>query len=68
MKQESAVHLLWGIGALTLVISALAAQRPDRRTIGRSLLAWAIIGTLILIAVLLREELGSAARGISGLG
>jgi hypothetical protein len=68
MTEESAAHLLWGVGALALVISALIAQRSDSRTILRALLAWAIIGTLIVIAVLYREEIGSAGAGIrSGL-
>jgi hypothetical protein len=59
------VHLLWGVGALALVISALVAQRPSTRTVVRSLLAWAVIGTLILVAVLYREEFGRLAEGRS---
>lgn len=63
MTQGSAVHLLWGVGALALVISALVAQRPNARTVVRSLLAWAIIGALILVAVLYLEDLGRLAGG-----
>lgn len=64
MTTGDSAYLLWGVGALVLAISALAAHRPTGSTVLRSLLAWAIIGGLIFAIVAYREELGRIASGI----
>ncbi|MBB3910675.1 hypothetical protein GGQ81_001276 [Sphingomonas desiccabilis] len=62
MNLEDGAQVLWGIGALVLAISALAARRPSRGTIARSLLAWVLIGALILLATLGVHYLGDTTE------
>jgi aspartyl protease family protein len=58
VNADNQAQLLWGVGVLVLAISALAAQRPRAGTLLRSLLAWAVIGVLVLVVVAYRHELG----------
>lgn len=69
MSGFDTVHLLWGIGALTLVISALAARRVSMGFVVRSLLAWALIALVLFVIFDRRDELGAIARsGFESLG
>lgn len=63
MSGFDTVHLLWGIGALVLVISALAARRVSIGSVVRSLLAWALIALVLFLIIDRRDELGAIARG-----
>jgi aspartyl protease family protein len=58
VNADGQAQLLWGAGVLVLATSALMARRPSAGTILRSLLAWAIIGVLICVAVAYRHDLG----------
>ncbi|GAA0450141.1 hypothetical protein GCM10009095_17320 [Sphingomonas molluscorum] len=71
MSLESSAQLLWSIGALVLAVSALIARRPSRGTILRSLLAWLLIGALIVLAVVSVHYLSGTAEeneGSTGFG
>jgi len=50
-------NYLWAIGALVLAVSALVAQRASIGSILRSLIAWAAIIGLIVIAMTQREQI-----------
>jgi chromate transporter len=50
--------LFYGIGAASIAIIALAAQRPAARTLRRELLPWAIFLVLVAIAAITRAALG----------
>ena len=63
MSGFDTVHLLWGIGALVLVISALAVRRVSIGFVVKSLLAWALIALVLFLIIDRREELGAIARG-----
>lgn len=63
MSGFDTVHLLWGIGALVLVISALAVRRVSIGFVVKSLLAWALIALVLFLIIDRREELGVIARG-----
>ncbi|MCG7348725.1 hypothetical protein [Sphingomonas sp. ACRSK] len=66
MSLESSAELLWGIGALVLAVSALIARRPSRNTILRSLLAWLLIGAVIVLAVVSVYYLSGTAEENEG--
>lgn len=71
MSLESSTELLWGIGALVLAVSALIARRPSRGTIARSLLAWLLIGAVIVLAVVSVHHLSGTSgenEGSTGSG
>ncbi|VXC96443.1 retropepsin-like aspartic protease family protein [Sphingomonas sp. AX6] len=63
MSGFDTVHLLWGIGALVLVISALAVRRVSIGFVVKSLLAWALIALVLFLIFDRREEIGAIARG-----
>lgn len=63
MSGFDTVHLLWGIGALVLVISALAVRRVSIGFVVKSLLAWALVALVLFLIIDRREELGAIARG-----
>lgn len=69
MSGFDTVHLLWGIGALVLVISALSVRRVSLSFVVKSLLAWALIALVLFLIIDRREELGVMARsGLESLG
>ncbi|WP_326524230.1 retropepsin-like aspartic protease family protein [Sphingomonas sp.] len=43
MNSDDSVSLLWGLGALVLVVSAITARRLSFGAIARSVLAWLVI-------------------------
>lgn len=69
MSGYDTVHILWGIGALVLVISALSVRRVSLGFVVKSLLAWALIALILFLIIDRREELGVMARsGLESLG
>lgn len=73
MTGDVSVELLWGIGALVLVVSSLAARRVSAGVVLRNLVAWAAIacGLFVLFAnrdrlTLLAERAGLTGQAVSG--
>ncbi|KTF69411.1 retropepsin-like aspartic protease family protein [Sphingomonas sp. HT-1] len=60
MSSSDGVHFVWLIGALVLVVSALSVRRVGFGLLLRTLLGWAAIILLVLIAVGYRYELAGA--------
>jgi chromate transporter len=50
--------LFYGIGATSIAIIAIAAQRLAARTVRRNVLLWAIFVVLVVVAAVTRAELG----------
>ena len=65
MSENQTINLLWGVGALVLVISAVAAHRMSLGQVVRALLGWAAIGLVAFIVVANRHEIGSILAGVS---
>jgi len=59
------VNMVWMIGALVLVVSALSARRIGFGLLLRTLLGWAAIVLLVLFAVGHRYELAAAWSSLS---
>lgn len=69
MNEFETVHLLWGIGALVLVISALSIRRANFGSLVRALLAWVLIFGVIFLVVDRREDISRIARqGLASVG
>ena len=69
MSGLDTVQLLWGVGALVLVIAALAARRVSIGSVVKSLFAWALIALILFLIIDRREQLGAIAReGLESLG
>lgn len=69
MNADISVGLLWGIGALVLVLGALAARRPSLGAVLRALIGWAIIAAILYLVFANRAELtGLATRIASNAG
>lgn len=68
MSGDTSVELLWGVGALVLVISALGARRVPLGVVIRSLLGWAAIAGLLFILFANRDQLALMAEraGLTG--
>lgn len=63
MSGYDTVHILWGIGALVLVLSALSLRKLSPGMVVKSLLTWAVIALVLFLVIDRREELGALARG-----
>lgn len=63
MSGYDTVHILWGIGALVLVLSALSIRKLSAGMVVKSLLTWAVIALVLFLVIDRREELGALARG-----
>ncbi|MHA6723005.1 retropepsin-like aspartic protease family protein [Sphingomonas sp. RS2018] len=61
---DDTVSLLWGVGALALVISALTARRLSFREILRSLIGWAIIAGIAWAVIANRDRIEPMVAGI----
>ncbi|WP_294332773.1 TIGR02281 family clan AA aspartic protease [uncultured Sphingomonas sp.] len=69
MNGFQGVNLVWMIGALVLVVSALSVRRIGFGLLVRTVLAWAAIILLVLLAVGHRYELAAAWSSLNaGLG
>ncbi|MBB5698740.1 retropepsin-like aspartic protease family protein [Sphingomonas yantingensis] len=73
MSGDTSVELLWGVGALILVLSALSARRVSARVIVRNLLGWAAIAGVLFVLfanrdglILLAERAGLTGQQVSG--
>lgn len=60
MNDDQTINLLWGIGALVLVVSALTARRVSFGMLIRSFLGWAAIAAIAWVAVIHRYEIEGA--------
>ena len=60
MNGFQGVNLVWMIGALVLVVSALSVRRIALGLLVRTVLGWAVIVLLVLLAVGHRYELAAA--------
>ncbi|MGN8000061.1 retropepsin-like aspartic protease family protein [Sphingomonas sp. 22176] len=65
MNGSDGVNMVWLIGALVLVVSALSARRIGFGLLLRTLLGWAAIVLLVLFAVGHRYELAAAWTSLS---
>ena len=74
---DDTVSLLWGVGALVLVLSSLTARRLSFGAIIRSLLGWLVIGGVAWAVIVnqdriapvmasLGERIGVGAQSVSG--
>ncbi|PCD03035.1 TIGR02281 family clan AA aspartic protease [Sphingomonas spermidinifaciens] len=73
MNGDQSVELLWGVGALVLVLSGLTARRVSARVIVRNLLGWAAIAGVLFVLfanqdrlALLAERAGLTGQQVSG--
>ncbi len=61
---DDGATMLWGIGALVLVLSALTARRLSFGEIFRALLGWLVIGGVALTVVVNRERIAPVMTAI----
>lgn len=68
MSGDTSVELLWGVGALVLVLSALGARRLPARVIVRNLLGWAAVAGILFVLFANRDQLTLMAEraGLTG--
>ena len=59
MSSWQTMDLIWLVGVLVLVLSALTARRLSLGFIIRSLATWAVIGLLAFVVVAHRHEIGA---------
>ena len=57
MSESETINLLWTVGVLVLVVSALAARRTSFGTILRGLAVWTGIGLILFVVISHRHEL-----------
>lgn len=57
MTGDDGVQMLWAVGALVLVLSALTARRLSFGTIVRSVLGWIVIAAMLFLIFSHRDEL-----------
>lgn len=67
MTGDDGVQMLWAVGALVLVLSALTARRLSFGTIVRSVLGWIVIAAMLFLIFSHRDELTLLAER-AGLG
>ncbi|WP_010543546.1 retropepsin-like aspartic protease family protein [Sphingomonas elodea] len=65
MNGLQGVNLIWAIGALVLIVSALSVRRIGFGLFVRTLLGWAVIVLLVVLAVGHRYELAAAWSSLS---
>lgn len=65
MSGDDGVNILWGVGALVLVISALAAHRLKFGQVIRMLAVWALIGFVVWFGVANRHHINAVFAGVS---
>lgn len=65
MNSGDSVNLIWLVGVLMLVISALSVRRMSLGFVLRSILLWAAIILLVVIAVAHRSEIGAVFAAAS---
>lgn len=73
MTGDTSVELLWGVGALVLVLSALSVRRVSAGVIVRNLLGWAAIAGVLFVLfanrdrlILFAERAGLTGQQVSG--
>lgn len=64
MNDDRVIYILLGIMILILPLSSLLARRPSIGTVVRSLLAWAIIGAVLYLALSNRQRIAELAGTI----
>ncbi|MBW4330950.1 TIGR02281 family clan AA aspartic protease [Stakelama sp. CBK3Z-3] len=64
MSDGQSVNIIWLIGGIILVLSALFARRPSLGAIIRSLIGWAIVAGLAYMVVDHRDQLADLAARI----
>ena len=63
MSQDQSIDIVWYIGGIILVASALIARRPGFKAIAGSVIAWVVIAGIVYAIVDHRDQLaGLAAR------
>lgn len=62
MNEDSAINLVWAIGALIFVASALAARRIPFATAWKLALVWIAIFGALFVAFAFREDFGFVAQ------
>ena len=63
MSQDQSIDIVWHIGGIILVASALIARRPGFKAIAGSVIAWVVIAGIVYAIVDHRDQLaGLAAR------
>ncbi len=65
MSEDQSINLLWGIGALVLVLGALTARRVSFGMLIRSILGWAVIAVVAWFAVIHRFEIQAAFTAVT---
>jgi aspartyl protease family protein len=65
LSGDDGVNLLWGVGALVLVISALAAHRLRAGQLIRSLATWGAIGLVVWVGVANRHHINALVANVS---
>ena len=69
MNSWQSIDLIWLVGVLVLVLSALSVRRMSLGFLLRSLVSWAVIALLAFVAVAHRHELSALfARATAKLG
>lgn len=68
MSGDDNVQLLWGVGALVLVLSALSVRRVSVGTLIRGVLGWVAIAAVLFVLFANRDQLALLAEraGFSG--
>ena len=67
MSADQSISIVWYIGAIILVASALIARRPGMKAIAGSIFAWVVIAGLVYAIVDNRDRLADLASAI-GIG
>lgn len=67
MNGDQTVNVMWGIGALILVVSALTARRISVGTLVRSVVGWLAIAAILFVIISNRDQIMLLAERV-GLG
>src|ERR1700754_3506837 len=65
MNSSDSVNLIWVVGALILVISALSVRRMSFGFVARSIALWAVIILIAVVAVAHRGQIGAVFAAAS---